>query len=617
MFSPKSTIAFPNQASVTANLLQSLKTASGQPRPGTNSPNAVLAGGSSTFPQHVSGVTASLKKSSDVSSKATITFQRPPHDYLFVDAAVYVSGYQANPQPVKVATGQSPISFALNNTGESLVFTVQANGPTGSAPLNSAPTTTAKLVSTPLATTPTSGGTGVGVTAFPAQAHKWLNSVTAAGVFTATQPSFADLTGQATAGQLPNPTSSTIGGVQSLAAVTSKWINSISTSGVPTATQPAFSDIAAPYTISSAIPATGASNQNSQFLTMESQFWNGSASVGDDWTVQARIGSGTSPSASAFQIVYTGACTNQFFPILGSNLTFELLQSTAATALANQKAPTTEIIGTYWDGAASQSDFWILQAFPGTGSNPTETFRIFHTGSTGVATLDLTNTAGTGGTMSVTLPTLAADTNTTGAASTAFVIGQASAVNPQPNGSVAVGTSKRYARADHVHATDATLAPLASPALTGTPTSPTNGTALDATTQIATDAFVQNAIAASFPRVVNVRTEIAAAAVDGANTLQYAIPTTGTYRISVGLTVRTVSSSAWSTQWQYSISPRPTGVGLATFNMVNGFMSNGVGLQTTTLYLHAADTISTGTFTTTGSNTGGVFDAVCVIERLS
>lgn len=40
-------------------------------------------------------------------------------------------------------------------------------------------------------------------------------------------------------------------------------------------------------------------------------------------------------------------------------------------------------------------------------------------------------------------------------------------------------------------------APINSPAFTGVPTAPTNATATDATTQIATDAFVQNAIAAA------------------------------------------------------------------------------------------------------------------------
>ena len=50
-------------------------------------------------------------------------------------------------------------------------------------------------------------------------------------------------------------------------------------------------------------------------------------------------------------------------------------------------------------------------------------------------------------------PTAAADTNTTQIATTAYVIGQASSVSPAALGTVAVGTSNRYARADHVHPT--------------------------------------------------------------------------------------------------------------------------------------------------------------------
>lgn len=51
-----------------------------------------------------------------------------------------------------------------------------------------------------------------------------------------------------------------------------------------------------------------------------------------------------------------------------------------------------------------------------------------------------------------TVPTAAADTSTTQAASTAFVTGQASSVNPVMDGvAPVVGTSLKYARADHVH----------------------------------------------------------------------------------------------------------------------------------------------------------------------
>jgi hypothetical protein len=51
-------------------------------------------------------------------------------------------------------------------------------------------------------------------------------------------------------------------------------------------------------------------------------------------------------------------------------------------------------------------------------------------------------------------PTAAADTNTTQVATTAYVVGQASAVNPEALGTVAIGASLRYARANHVHPTD-------------------------------------------------------------------------------------------------------------------------------------------------------------------
>lgn len=50
--------------------------------------------------------------------------------------------------------------------------------------------------------------------------------------------------------------------------------------------------------------------------------------------------------------------------------------------------------------------------------------------------------------------TASADTNTTQIATTAFVIGQASSTSPAINGIAAVGTSLRYARADHVHPSD-------------------------------------------------------------------------------------------------------------------------------------------------------------------
>ena len=86
-------------------------------------------------------------------------------------------------------------------------------------------------------------------------------------------------------------------------------------------------------------------------------------------------------------------------------------------------------------------------------------------------------------------PTPAVDTNTTQVATTAFVVGQASAANPVINGTAAAGSSLRFARADHVHPTDTSRAPVESPTFEGTPEAPTAAADTD-TTQLATTAFV-------------------------------------------------------------------------------------------------------------------------------
>jgi hypothetical protein len=97
-----------------------------------------------------------------------------------------------------------------------------------------------------------------------------------------------------------------------------------------------------------------------------------------------------------------------------------------------------------------------------------------------------------------TAPTAAADTNTTQLATTAFMIGQASAAFPIIDGTAAVGTSLRFARADHIHPTDTTRAPVASPALTGVPTAPTAAADTN-TTQLATTAYVIGQATAATP----------------------------------------------------------------------------------------------------------------------
>ena len=66
-----------------------------------------------------------------------------------------------------------------------------------------------------------------------------------------------------------------------------------------------------------------------------------------------------------------------------------------------------------------------------------------------------------------TTSTAAVDTNTTQVASTAFVLGQAASATPAMDGTAAVGTSTRYARADHVHGSDTSKANLSGATFTG------------------------------------------------------------------------------------------------------------------------------------------------------
>lgn len=69
----------------------------------------------------------------------------------------------------------------------------------------------------------------------------------------------------------------------------------------------------------------------------------------------------------------------------------------------------------------------------------------------------------------------------------------ASTTVPKMDGTATAGKETAFARGDHVHPTDTSRAPLASPDFTGTPTAPT-AVAGTNTTQVATTAFVQTAV---------------------------------------------------------------------------------------------------------------------------
>jgi hypothetical protein len=143
----------------------------------------------------------------------------------------------------------------------------------------------------------------------------------------------------------------------------------------------------------------------------------------------------------------------------------------------------------------------------GTGATLSGVAKSVNIGTAGVAGSTTTIAIGsTTGTSTTTLNgttngvTAAADTNSTALATTAFVVGQAGSATPIVDGTAAVGTSLRYARQDHVHPTDTSRAPLASPSLTGTPLS-TTAAADTNTTQIATTAYVVGQASSTAPVV--------------------------------------------------------------------------------------------------------------------
>lgn len=151
--------------------------------------------------------------------------------------------------------------------------------------------------------------------------------------------------------------------------------------------------------------------------------------------------------------------------------------------------------------AYNEQDNILYYGFGDSGGNATSIIPIG--GSGAFTTLNTTQTvtgdktfsggiAFTGsGAASPTAVTQSVNDNSTRLATTAFVLGQgnSTAGTIAMNGTQAAGTSNLYARADHVHPTDTSRAPLASPTFTGTPSGPT--AAVDTnTTQFATTAFV-------------------------------------------------------------------------------------------------------------------------------
>jgi hypothetical protein len=228
---------------------------------------------------------------------------------------------------------------------------------------------------------------------------------------------------------------------------------------------------------------------NGQVLT-----WNSTSSKWVNTTLGGGTGTVTSVSSADSQISVSNPGTT---PILQLNPANMNLAAIGGSLTASQLAPsgTNGYVLQTVAGAAAWTPLTSLgllgSATPlidGTAAAGTAATasRVDHVHPTDTSRAPLASPSLTGTPLSTTA---AANTNTTQIATTAFVVGQAGTGSPVMNGTATVGTSLLYSRQDHVHPSDTSRAPLASPTLTGTPAAPT-AAASTSTTQIATTAFV-------------------------------------------------------------------------------------------------------------------------------
>jgi hypothetical protein len=143
-----------------------------------------------------------------------------------------------------------------------------------------------------------------------------------------------------------------------------------------------------------------------------------------------------------------------------------------------------------------------------------------------------------------TAPTATADQNNTQIATTAYVIGQASSIEPSAHGTANPGTSLKYARGDHKHPTDVNLAPKADPTFTGTVTVGTGGVVFADGTQTKQGvpslteikpAITANATTSTLPQALTYRDSLTA--IGGAYTVTIDPDTTNSITFPIGTSI--------------------------------------------------------------------------------
>jgi hypothetical protein len=138
----------------------------------------------------------------------------------------------ANSTVLGNVSGSSAVPVALTATQLTTLINAFSSSLPGAAPASGGGTTNYLRADGSWAAPPGTGG-----------AVSSVFGRTGAVVAVTGDYAFSNISGSVAATQLPNPSSTTLGGVRSAASVSHQWINSISTSGIPALSQPAAADI--------------------------------------------------------------------------------------------------------------------------------------------------------------------------------------------------------------------------------------------------------------------------------------------------------------------------------------------------------------------------------------
>lgn len=162
-------------------------------------------------------------------------------------------------------------------------------------------------------------------------------------------------------------------------------------------------------------------------------------------------GTGTGGAGGSATSVIAIGGPGSFAPLASPSLTGTPLAPTAAQGTNTTQIATTAFVNAEIAADVVRNDTAGTIAMNGTQAAgvSTQIARADHVHPSDTTKANLASPSLTGTPLSTTA---AVDTNTTQIATTAFVLAQASAVNGVALGTAAVGTSTRYARADHVHA---------------------------------------------------------------------------------------------------------------------------------------------------------------------